>query len=162
MTGGWKSGFLIDAIVAELGVPTFVRFASNFSAQCKLYNAAYYDPWAAGVDAFAQPLSSWVSHFNFCNPSWPLLGQLYQFLLRHQNVRAIVIMPAWPTASWYKPFLRLASKVVVLPRRASLFTAARSGRVTLAPPAPWPTLALLLESRSSGLPSSRALTSLPE
>ena len=125
------------------GPHTVDRFASHTSHLLPVYNSYYYDPCSAGVDAFAQV--DWGQHNNYCNPPWSLIPELIEFIQHQPTMQLTVVVPDWPTVSWYNQLMSLNPVVVRIPKGAQVFcsTLHGAGRVWLN--TRWPVLLCRLE-----------------
>lgn len=92
-------------ICTLFGTPDIDLFASRLNHQLPRYMAWKPDPGAEAVDAF---LESWGRLFAYIFPPFNLVGRVLK-KIEDENVKAIVIVPYWPTQSWFPKFLNLCS-----------------------------------------------------
>ncbi len=76
---------------------TINQFASQRTAQVRLYNSFFMDPGSAGVDALVQ--TDWSQHMNFVNPPFFLIMRALQHILV-QRAEAVIIVPQWHGQEW--------------------------------------------------------------
>ena len=125
------------------GPHTIDRFASHTSSQLPLYNSAKYDTFTAGVDAFAQ--ADWESHNNWINPPFSMLSRVVNRLVHMTKCRTTICVPQWPTAKWYRPLIKRAKAVHVVPAGTFAFCRVHSGQQEDRFAFKWPTLLIRLE-----------------
>ena len=105
----WVSHELFKTLDRAWGPFTVDRFASASNAQVMRFNAAWAEPGAEAVDAFAQPMAAWRRETNWCVPPIALLPQLAQFM-RESGAGGTVVTPDWPTQAWAQCFTEMATE----------------------------------------------------
>ena len=93
-------------------VPLIDAFASFSNHRLARYwTWSRLDPWAEQVDAMAQ---SWRGQRLAVNPPFSLANQVVAKLLRDQPQSALVILPDWPHAPWFRPLSNAAFESITL------------------------------------------------
>ena len=105
----WVSHELLKKLDRAWGPFTVDRFASASNAQVMRFNAAWAEPGAEAVDAFAQPMAAWRREANWCVPPIALLPQLAQFM-RESGAGGTVVTPDWPAQAWAQCFTEMATE----------------------------------------------------
>jgi len=91
---------------------TLDAFACRATALLSRYCSAGPDPGAWRYDAFTVP---WQEELLWINPPWELLPRVL-FKLRSERARAIIIVPRWPSQSWWPTLLTMmVDEVELLP-----------------------------------------------
>ena len=95
---------IFDKLVGVWGKPDIDLFATRLNAKLPCYVSWKADPGAMAIDAFT---ISW-SDYNliYCFPPFSLIGRVLQKISQSQ-VRAIIVLPDWPTQCWYPQMLKL-------------------------------------------------------
>ena len=103
-----------DGLVHRFGVAQIDRFADSSTALLRRFNAAYPCRGAEAVDAFSV---SWEGSHSWINPPWNLVGKALYKLWMEPAASATLLLPVWPTASWWALLQRLmtACEPVQLP-----------------------------------------------
>lgn len=104
---------LFEFLQQLFGQRTFDRFASPSSARCKNYNSVIPHPDSSG-DAFQQ---SWLGHENWICPPISLVSKVVDRLM-HEGAEAVVVVPYWPSATWFPALISMADFVRPLSREA--------------------------------------------
>jgi ribonuclease HI len=119
--GDWS---LVDVIFQEYearwGTHTVDRFATGNNAKCPRFNSRWREPLAEAVDGLAQSHADWRRELNFVNGPWSLLGRIVQ-KLRDSGAAATVVVPFWPTASWFSDLMDMTSEYDVISGKEELF-----------------------------------------
>ena len=84
------------------GEPDIDLFASRLNCQCERYVSWMPDPGAFAVDAFSL---NWSGFKMYAFPPFSLISRVLQQLLR-DSASGILIVPDWPTQSWYPLLMR--------------------------------------------------------
>jgi hypothetical protein len=100
-----------DSIVHRFGPAQVDRFADSNLALLRRFNAAYPCRGAEAVDTFTV---SWEHAHNWINAPFNLIGRALYKLWCEPAASAAMIVPVWPTASWWPLMLRLATEAVPL------------------------------------------------
>ena len=90
-------------ICGVLGTPHIDLFATRLNHQLPRYMAWKPDPGAVAVDAFTEP---WGNLFAYIFPPFNLISRVLK-KIETERVSAVVIVPYWPTQSWFPKFLKL-------------------------------------------------------
>lgn len=111
----WELSPQCFALIDELwGKHDFDRFASADNARCRLFNSRYYDPQAAGCDAFR---FDWKGCNNYANPDWNDIDRTIEHA-RACRAQLTLIFPEWVSKPWFNTIRRDAVSIVSLPERA--------------------------------------------
>ena len=106
-----------DCIHAVKFVPNIDLFASEINHQLKPYVSWHPDPGALAVDAFHL---SWTQYISYLFPSFSLIKRVLQ-KIQWERVQGIMIVPKWPTQTWWPVLMRmLIGNPVLLPNRKKL------------------------------------------
>ena len=98
-------------------VPTIDCFASRLNTQLESYISYRPDPFATYIDAFS---INWNNHQCYIFPPFSQISRILQ-KIRTDKARAMVIVPNWPTQSWYNMYKNLAEKIyLITPHRKNL------------------------------------------
>ena len=82
-------------------------FATAAHHQLPRYFSPVEDKQAVGIDAFK---ANWKLEFQpYINPPWPLIPQCIQ-RIRRDGIRAMMVVPYWPTIGWWKKFEKIVVK----------------------------------------------------
>lgn len=148
-----RSVFLV--LHARWGPLTVDRFALSGNAQLPRFNAAVASPGVEAVDAWRQ---LWWGERNYVNPPFAQAA-LALAKVAAEGAEAVLVLPVWPAQPWWPRLLSLASRAVLLPAAAPLFTHGRYA--SPAPSPPWQTGAFYVaaaRSRSLASAGARRLT----
>ena len=106
---------IYNEICNEYGRPEIDLFASRINAQEPIYCSFKPDPYAKYIDAFSIP---WNAGTNYLFPPFSCLGRALR-KLRLERGTAIVVLPLWPSQTWFPAALNMATRPpVILPARA--------------------------------------------
>ena len=86
-----------------LGQPDIDLFASRTNCRVRPYVSWHPDPDCFAVDAFSL---TWTHKLNYCFPPFSLVGRVVQ-KIREDDATAILVVPLWPTQSWYPTVLSM-------------------------------------------------------
>ena len=124
--------------------PTIDLFASRNNAQLPRYVSWFPDPGAEAVDALSL---DWSALNFYAFPPFCIIGKCLQKIVQDE-AEGILIVPKWPTQSWFPQMLNLLIQdPILLPRTKSLLTQPVSGEVH-----PLNNSLVLLACRLSGNP----------
>lgn len=124
--------------------PAIDLFASRLNAQLPRYISWKPDPGAEAVDAFS---INWGPLNFYAFPPFCLIAKCLQKIIQ-EEAEGIVIVPKWPTQSWFPQMLSLlVQDPIILPRAESLLTKPMTGEVH-----PLNSKLFLLACRLSGKP----------
>jgi hypothetical protein len=109
----YKGEWLLDPTVAHTlmrshggALCTVDRFADGLTAVLPRFNSPYPCPGAEAVDAFT---TSWEHEVSWINPPWSLLHRIVWKLAQEPQAAAVLLVPDWPSQSWFAPLVQLAS-----------------------------------------------------
>ena len=101
------------------GKPDIDLFALRLNYQLKPYVSWRADPEALAIDAFKM---NWSNLFLYIFPPFSLISRILQ-KLQDDQATAIMIVPKWPTQTWYPKLLSLmTSEPLNLPKTKDLLT----------------------------------------
>ena len=126
-----------DILERKFGPHTVDRFASVTSAKLPRYNSLFWDPKTEAVDAFTQ---DWSEDNNYGNPPWSLIGRVVSRLKRLPQVAFTLVVPDWPSQSWYVPLMLMAKEVLRVPPGHFLFHHTATHRRNIVLKTRWPVL----------------------
>ena len=95
---------IFDYIVKKFGLPNVDLFASHENFQIKPYVSWMPDPAASAIDAFS---IDWEIMFPLIFPPFSILNKVIKKVQREVD-KAILILPIWPTQSWFTSIMELA------------------------------------------------------
>ena len=100
-----------DFILGKFGPFSIDLFASRLNAKTSIYCSWKPDPGAKHIDAFSV---SWDNYKNFY--AFPPFSLVMKCLLKicMDNVSGILIVPLWPTQSWFPKLMRMLTDVPLL------------------------------------------------
>jgi len=93
-----------ETIVNTFGVPEVDLFASHLSNKCARFFSWHPDPGAEAVDAFTV---DWCFNLGYAFPPFCLIPRVLK-KIRISKCQCIVVVPNWPSQSWYPEFTRLS------------------------------------------------------
>ena len=85
------------------GQPDIDLFASRTNCRLKPYVSWHPDPGCEAVDAFS---ITWTQNLVYCFPPFSVVGKVTQ-KIREDKATAILVVPLWPTQSWYPTVLSM-------------------------------------------------------
>ena len=85
------------------GTPKMDLFASRLNAQLPVYASWHPDPHAQYTNAFT---INWNDSFMYAFPPFSVIGPVLQKLL-HDSATILLIVPLWPTRTWFARALQL-------------------------------------------------------
>ena len=98
---------LSDDIFEEIchmwGTPDIDMFASRINAKLDTYVSWKPDPHSIAIDAFTFP---WDFSLIYCFPPFSIVWRTVEKILR-DKVEAVLIVPLWPTQSWYPCLMKM-------------------------------------------------------
>ena len=97
-------------ICQNFGFPDIDLFASRNNKQIDKYVSWKPEPEAYAVDAFS---ICWSNDFMYIFPPFSIVGKVIRKIIE-EKVRAIVIIPQWPTQYWYPMAIKAAKEVMDL------------------------------------------------
>ena len=94
-------------------VPSIDLFATRINAQMSRYVSWKPDPTATDIDAFSL---EWTNMTPYIFPPFSVIGRILR-QIKTDGIRALVILPLWPTKPWFVEALSMvAAPPVLLPR----------------------------------------------
>jgi hypothetical protein len=121
----WQLDPRVFRIIDHLWGPhTIDRFATVHNRQLVRFNSERHEPQTESVDAFTQ---DWSKDVNWLNPPWRLLPRVIDTLIRIP-APATLLVPVWPSQSWWPRLVSIASAVRLLPADACIFRHGSSAR----------------------------------
>ena len=110
--GDWRlAPQIVQQHIHQWGLCTIDRFADNVNAQLPRFNAAFPCLGSEAMDAFTE---DWSHERNYINPPWGLLGKVLSKLRSTPAAEAVLIIPHWPSATWWPLLTSLADEYIVL------------------------------------------------
>ena len=97
-------------ITKMFGSPTVDMFASRINYKVSRYVSWQPDPNSWAIDAFS---FNWPSQLIYCFPPFSVIWQMASKIQR-EKLEAIVIVPLWPTQSWFAYLLRMISDYPII------------------------------------------------
>ena len=94
---------VFDKIVSKWGVPDIDLFASRVNHQIPTYVSWKPDPNSTYIDAMQ---ISWTGMFVYIFPPFSMLWPVLSKLEKDRVGRAIIVIPRWPTQSWYPRLMK--------------------------------------------------------
>ncbi|KAK3238924.1 hypothetical protein CYMTET_51114 [Cymbomonas tetramitiformis] len=116
--------------------------SEEISTQLPRYYATWKDPRCEGVDLLTY---DWQGENNWVNPPWALLDEVAH-KLREEGAAATVVVPYWPSQSWFTELEALVTEVVIMPRHRDLFTLSGLGGSELLGPSKWDAVMFFIQS----------------
>ena len=108
---------IFEQVATKFGYPTIDLFASRLNNQCPNYASWRPDPGAQHVNAFSV---NWHNFFFYAFPPFSVIGRCLE-KIQHNQAEGILIVPLWPSQSWYPKLLRLlVSLPAVIPAKDNL------------------------------------------
>ncbi len=107
--------YLSDALSEFSFFPTIDLFASRLNKQFPDYVSYRQDPFAMHIDAFTIP---WNDINFYCFPPFSCILKVLRKIIQDQ-ARGIVVVPDWPTQTWYPMLKALLEQAPVLLRPSS-------------------------------------------
>jgi hypothetical protein len=93
-------------------LPEIDAFASFNNFKCKAFWSLRHEPGAAATDAMAQ---KWCGKDLLLNPPFAMAASVVRKLTHDRPRHAIVLLPDFPSASWYKALTDISSKTWLMP-----------------------------------------------
>ena len=101
---------IFTKITAKFGKPDIDLFASRLNHQVPTYVSWEPDPGAMAMDAFSLDWGKW---FFYAFPPFCLISRVLR-KIQLDAAKGILIIPDWPTQSWYPVVLGMISQPWVL------------------------------------------------
>ena len=100
-------------IVKRLYCPEIDLFASRINKQLDKYVSWHPDPDAIAIDAFT---IKWDTSSYFIFPPFSVINKVIS-KIRHENATGILVVPDWPSQSWYPRAMSLGKVVMKISPR---------------------------------------------
>ena len=102
-----------EKITRVFGTPDIDLFASRLNHKLATYASWKPDPDSAVIDAMS---ISWKHDFIYMFPPFSMLWPVLSKMEEDQVTRAIIVMPDWPTQSWYPRLMKKSlSQPITIP-----------------------------------------------
>ena len=106
-------------VISQTFIPEIDLFASRFNAKTAKFISWHPQPGAVAVDAFSL---CWGNMNCYAFPPFSLLPQVLANI-RHDKGVVLLIVPVWPTQSWYPLLLQFSTvQPILLPRLDNLLS----------------------------------------
>ena len=89
---------IFNEIVGEFGMPDIDMFASRLNHQVPIYASWLPDPESAFIDAMSV---NWGKYYLYAFPPFSMIWPMIQKINKEKVRKALLILPKWPTQSWY-------------------------------------------------------------
>ena len=86
--------------------PELDCFANRLNTQVETYASFKPDPFATFIDAFS---FNWHKYLNYIFPPFSLIPNVLA-KLRTDQAMAMIVVPDWPTQSWYTTYMEMLIK----------------------------------------------------
>ena len=134
---------VFTSLVSYFGTFEIDLFSSPENTQLPLFVTWKPSAEPFHVDALSSNVN-WRDFFFYANPPFILLGKVMR-RIRQDSACGVVIVPNWPSASWYPSVTRLlVDRPLLLPKRYDLFT---NPNARVSSPR-WDTMACMLSAGS--------------
>lgn len=100
----WEfANWAYESVESSFGRFDIDLFASNINSKCKKFISWHRDPEAWAVDAFTVP---WTTLYFYAFPPFAIILRTIQKIIS-DKAEGVLIVPLWPTQSWYPLFEKL-------------------------------------------------------
>ena len=89
---------IFKSLVDMHGPPEIDLFASRLNYQLPTYVSWLPDPESAFIDAFS---IKWTGRYIYAFPPFSMIWPVLSKIVEEKVERALVVVPKWPTQSWY-------------------------------------------------------------
>ena len=86
------------SLVKAYGLPDIDLFASRLNHQIPTYVSWLPDPESTFIDAFS---IKWTGRYIYAFPPFSMIWPVLSKIVKDKVERALVVLPRWPTQSWY-------------------------------------------------------------
>lgn len=118
---------IFQRICKQFFNPDTDLFASRLNYQVPVFASWLFDPLASFTDAFT---ISWSAMRPYIFPPFSLIGKIIDKILLDKVEKAIIIVPFWPTQSWFPLLISvLVSLPARLPRHTDLLKMPHTGEL---------------------------------
>eukprot|EP01052_Picozoa_sp_SAG31_P027652 SAG31_NODE_2603_length_5399_cov_2.741887_2_plen_415_part_00 len=108
--GEWRlDSEFAASLLHRFGLCTVDRFADSASALLPRFNSPFPCHGSEAVEAFSV---SWSLERSWVNPPWRLLPRIVSRLREDLDAAATLLVPNWPSSSWWPGLMQLASGCV--------------------------------------------------
>ena len=107
-----NSVYPFDALSELSFLPTIDLFASRLNKQFPDYVSYRQDPYAMHIDAFTIP---WSDIKFYCFPPFSCILKVLRKIIQ-DKARGIIVVPDWPTQTWYPMLKKLQEQAPILLR----------------------------------------------
>jgi hypothetical protein len=120
--------------------PSVDMFANQNHHQVpRYYTADPHDSKAVGCDAFKY---NWLSEMKpYINPPWDVIQKCLA-KIKHDQIQAMMVVPEWPSAPWWKQFQQLTTRSITYDTPMYL-----DNKGVLRPKPKWRTVIAIVDSR---------------
>ena len=116
---------IFQRICHHFFTPDIDLFASRLNCQLSKFVSWTFDPQASYTDAFT---ISWAQFNPYIFPPFNLIGTIVQKILDDRVEKAILVVPFWPTQSWFSLLMSvLISFPARLPRHTDILRMPHTG-----------------------------------
>ena len=95
---------IFSRLVTKFGLPDIDLFASRLNHQLPVYASWQPDPESSHIDAMS---FSWRNLFIYAFPPFSMVWPVISKMRRDGVKRAVLVIPEWPTQSWYPRLQKL-------------------------------------------------------
>ena len=114
----WSLHPVVFRSISRLWPVQIDLFATSANRQCSVFFSPFWDPLAAGTDAFLQ---CWDELQAYAFPPWSILPRVLAKLCMSPGLELTLIAPYWPQRPWFADLLHLSlAPPVALPLRRDL------------------------------------------
>ena len=92
------------SLVRAFGKPDIDLFASRLNHQLPTYVSWLPDPGSTYIDAMT---ISWSGKYIYAFPPFSMIWPMLSKIVQERVERALIVIPKWPTQSWYTLMLKL-------------------------------------------------------
>ncbi|KAA6313246.1 MAG: hypothetical protein EZS28_055788, partial [Streblomastix strix] len=96
--------------------PSIDMFANRKNRKLKRFVSLTLDNWAVGQDCMSLP---WKGELPYLHPPLPMI-QATLNKVREENVAALIVVPNWPSQSWWPSLMELSTNYVNLGKSADV------------------------------------------
>ena len=110
------------SLVGTYGLPEIDLFASRLNYQVPTYVSWLPDPESTFIDAFS---IKWAGRYIYAFPPFSMIWPVLSKIVQERVEKALVVLPRWPTQSWYTlahkirikghPIITISSSTLCLP-----------------------------------------------
>ena len=101
----WRlSPTIFSRLTDKYGLPDIDMFASRLNYQIPTYTAWHPDPGATFIDAMQV---TWTGKFIYAFPPFSMVWPLLAKIRRDKVKNALIVVPKWPTQSWYPRLMKM-------------------------------------------------------